>query len=190
MDSLRGSVAEILSRKWWLLMLRGALAVAFGVLAWTQPGVTLAVLVTFFGIYVLADGVLGVWAAVTGHKDLDHWILLLMWGLVGVGVGIMTFVAPGVTAVALLFYIAIWAVTTGVLQIVAAIRLRKEVEGEWLLVLGGLVSVAFGVMLMSRPGAGVLAVLWIIGTYAVIFGVILMLLAFKVRSFGKKLVAA
>ena len=132
MDSLRGSVAEILSRKWWLLMLRGALAVAFGILAWTQPGVTLAVLVTFFGIYVLADGVLGVWAAVAGHKDLDHWILLLMWGLVGVGVGILTFVAPGVTAVALLFYIAIWAVTTGVLQIVAAIAYtrRSRVNGS------------------------------------------------------------
>ncbi len=190
MITLRGSIADILSKNWWLLLLRGVLAIAFGVLACTQPGVTLAVLVMFFGIYVLADGVLGVWTAVTERKELDHWIVLLLWGLVGVGVGIVTFVAPGVTAVVLLFYIAIWAIATGALQIVAAIRLRKEIDGEWLLVLGGLISIAFGMMLMSRPGAGALAVLWVIGMYAIIFGVIVVVLAFKVRSFGRKLAAA
>ncbi len=190
MVTLKGSIADILSKNWWLLLLRGALAIAFGVLALTRPGVTLAALMMFFGIYVLADGVLGVWTAITERKELDHWIVLLLWGLVGVAVGLMTFVAPGVTAVVLLFYIAIWAIATGVLQIVAAIRLRKEINGEWLLVLGGLISVAFGAMLISRPAAGALAVLWVIGMYAVIFGVIVVILAFKVRSFGKKLAAA
>ena len=190
MNALKGSIADILAKKWWVLLLRGALAIAFGFLTWTQPAITLAALVMFFGIYVLADGALGVWTAIAGHKELDHWIALLLWGLVGIGVGIMTFTAPGLTAIALLFYVAIWAIATGLLQIVAAIRLRKEIEGEWLLGLGGLVSVTFGVMLVSRPGAGALAVLWIIGAYAVIFGFIVVVLAFKARSFGKRLAAA
>ena len=187
MNALQESIANILSKKWWVLLLRGALAIAFGVLTWTQPGITLSALVMLFGFYVLADGVLGVWTAIAGHRELDHWIALVLWGAVSIGVGILTFTAPGLTAIALLFYVAIWAIATGALQIVAAIRLRKEIEGEWLLVLGGLVSVVFGVMLMSRPGVGALAVLGIIAIYAVIFGVILVILAFKVRSFGKRL---
>ena len=190
MNIVQASIADILSRKWWVLMLRGILAVAFGVLTWMQPGITLAALVMLFGIYVLADGVLGVWTAIAGRKELDHWIALLLWGLIGVGVGIMTFLAPGLTALMLLFYIAIWAIATGIVQIIAAIRLRKEIEGEWLLGLGGLVSLAFGVILVSRPGAGALAVLSIIAIYAVIFGVILVILAFKARSFGKRLASA
>jgi uncharacterized membrane protein HdeD (DUF308 family) len=103
--------------------------------------------------------------------------------LLGIGVGILTFLVPGITALALLFYIAIWAIATGVLEIVAAIRLRKEIEGEWLLILSGLASVVFGVILMAQPGVGALAVLWLIATYAIVFGVLLVILAFKARSF-------
>jgi len=180
------SFAGILSRSWWALLLRGACAIAFGVLTWTQPGISLAALVLLFGAYVLADGVLGVWTAIAGRKDHEHWFALLLWGLVGIGVGFLTFQAPALTGLALLFYIAVWAIATGVLQIVAAIRLRKEIEGEWLLVLGGLASVVFGALLMARPGAGALALLWMIAAYAVIFGVIMVILAFKARSFHKR----
>ena len=143
-----------------------------------------------FGAYALADGVLGVWTAVAGRKEHEDWWVLLLWGLVGVGAGFLTFLVPGVTALALLFYIAIWAIALGVLEIVTAIRLRKEIEGEWLLVLGGLASVVFGVLLMARPVAGALAVLWLIAAYAVVFGVILVILAFKARTFGKQLARA
>jgi uncharacterized membrane protein HdeD (DUF308 family) len=181
---LEQQLASIFSRNWWVLLLRGVVTIAFGVLIWLQPGVSLVTLLLLFGAFSMADGVLGVWGAVAGRKKNEDWWALLLWGLVGIGVGILTFAAPGVTAIALLFYIAIWAITTGVLQIVAAIRLRKEIQGEWLLILAGLASVVFGVLLMAQPGSGALALLWLIAAYAVAFGVILVILALKVRRFG------
>jgi uncharacterized membrane protein HdeD (DUF308 family) len=186
---LKNSLAGILSRGWWMLLLRGLVAIAFGVLTWMQPGISLAALVLLFGAFALADGLLGVWTAVTGRKEHENWGLLLLGGLVGIGIGLLTFLAPGLTALALLFYIAIWAIATGVLEIAAAIRLRKEIQGEWLLILGGLASVAFGLMLIGRPGAGALAVLWLIAAYAVAFGLILVLLAFKVRGLAQRVSA-
>jgi uncharacterized membrane protein HdeD (DUF308 family) len=184
MGVIGGKLAGILRRTWWLLLLRGLMAIAFGVLSWVQPGISLAALVMLFGVYALIDGVAGVWASMAGHKDDGHWWVLLLWGVVGVGVGTLTLSAPGLTALALLFYIALWAVATGVLQIVAAVRLRKEIEGEWMLGLGGLASVAFGLVLMARPMAGAVALLWIIATYAIFFGLLLVVLAFKARRFG------
>ena len=179
------NLAAALGRNWWLLLVRGLVAIVFALLTWAQPGVSLAALVLVFGIYVLADGLLGVWSAIAKRRDNRHWWLLLLWGLVGIVVGVMTFIMPGITGLVLLMYIAAWAVITGVLQIVAAIRLRKEIKGEWLLILSGLVSVAFGVLLFLQPGAGALAVAWIIAAYALIFGVLMVLLAFKVRKLGR-----
>ena len=183
-------IADILSRGWWVLLLRGVVAILFGAMTFVQPGLSLASLVLLFGAYSLADGVLGAYTAIAGRNHREHWWVLLLEGLVGVGVGVLTLFAPGVTALALLFYIAVWAVATGVLEIVAAVRLRKEIEGEWLLVLGGLASVGFGGLLLAHPGAGALTVLWLIGGYAVVFGVVLCLLAFKARRFGKALADA
>lgn len=179
------NLAAALGRNWWLLLLRGLVAIVFALLTWAQPGVSLAALVLVFGIYVLADGLLGVWSAIAKRRDNRHWWLLLLWGLVGIVVGVMTFIMPGITGLVLLMYIAAWAVITGVLQIVAAIRLRKEIKGEWLMILSGLVSVAFGVLLFLQPGAGALAVAWIIAAYAFILGVLMVLLAFKVRKLGR-----
>ena len=179
------NLAAALGRNWWLLLVRGLVAIVFALLTWAQPGVSLAALVLVFGIYVLADGLLGVWSAIAKRRDNRHWWLLLLWGLVGIVVGVMTFIMPGITGLVLLMYIAAWAVITGVLQIVAAIRQRKEIKGEWLMILSGLVSVAFGVLLFLQPGAGALAVAWIIAAYAFIFGVLMVLLAFKVRKLGR-----
>jgi len=190
MNIMRNGLAAILARNWWVLLLRGLVAIAFGVLAWFQPGITLAALVLLFGFYTLADGILGVWIAITGRKEHERWWVLLLWGLVGIAVGILTFLAPGVTTLALLFYIAVWAIATGVLEIVAAIRLRKEIAGEWLLILGGLASVVFGAVLMVQPGAGALALIWLIATYAVVFGILLVLLAFKLRGIWSRRSAA
>ncbi len=180
-------LAIIFSRNWRLLLLRGIIAIVFGILAGVLPQISLEVLILLFGAYVLADGALGVWSAISGHKEHEHRWVLLLWGLVGVGVGILTFLAPGITTEALMFYIAIWAIATGVLEIIAAIRLRKEITGEWLLILGGLTSIAFGVLLMAQPIAGAIAMVWLVAAYAVIFGVLLIILALKARTFGSEM---
>ena len=159
MNSVVAHLSSVLRRGWWLLLLRGIVAILFGVILWVEPTISLAALVLLFGAYYLVDGIFAVWTAISGPKDHDYWWLLLLWGLVGIGVGILTFLAPGITALALLFYIAIWAIATGVLEIMAAIRLRKEIDNEWLLLLAGLASVAFGLLLAFRPGAGALGVL-------------------------------
>lgn len=182
-------LASLFSNAWWLLLLRGLLAIAFGVLTWIQPGLSLVSLVLVFGAFTLADGVLGVWTAIRGRKEDEHWWVMLIWGLASVVVGLLALMVPGVTTLVLLFYIAAWAIVTGAMQIVAAIRLRKEITGEWWLVLGGVLSVAFGVLLLAQPGAGALALLWLIATYAVLFGVLMVLLAFKVRGVTKAVVA-
>jgi len=116
--------------------------------------------------------------------------VLLLIGLIGVAVGIMTFMTPGITALALLYYIAFWAIFRGILEISTAIRLRKEIEGEWLLILGGVASVVFGVLLLARPGAGALAVITLIAVYALVVGITLVILAFKVRGLGSRLAGA
>ena len=188
-EKLAENLAETLSRNWWVLLLRGIVAILFGALTLMQPGISLASLLLLFGAYALADGVLGAWTAITHRKDRENWWVLLLEGLVGIGVGVLALIKPGLTALALLFYIAIWAITTGVLEIVAAVRLRKEIEGEWMLILAGFASVAFGVLLMARPGSGALAVLWLIASYAILFGLLLVVLAFKVRGVARKIEA-
>lgn len=181
------SLASILSGNWWALLLRGLLAIAFGVFVWMQPGISLATMVLVFGAFAIAEGVLGVVTAISGRKGNDDWWVLLLWGLVSIGIGVLTFAAPGITAFVLLFYIAVWAIAIGVLQIIAAVRLRKEIEGEWLLGLAGLAAVAFGVLLIVRPGEGVLSVLMVISVYAVLSGILLVILSLKVRNFSAKI---
>ena len=182
MNVIEKHLVKLLFRNWWVLLVRGLAAIAFGILAWLMPQASLAAIVLLFGAYALVDGVLAVGMAIAGSGDREHRWLVALWGLVGIGAGIITFIAPDVTALALLFYIAIWAIATGVLEIVAAVRLRKEIEGEWILGLAGLASVVFGVILVARPGAGALAVLWMIATYAIVFGILLVVLAFKARG--------
>lgn len=169
------------------MLLRAVAAIAFGVLIFVWPGISLVSLVLLFGAYCMADGIFTVWTAVSGSKDHEYWWLLLLEGLLGIGIGVLTLFAPAVTALALLFYIALWAIATGVLEIAAAIRLRKEIQGEWLLLLAGLASVVFGVLLIWQPGAGALTVLWLIGSYAIVFGVLLLILALKIRGFVAKI---
>jgi uncharacterized membrane protein HdeD (DUF308 family) len=187
MNTIEDRFASLLSRAWWLLLLRGLVAIAFGVLTWFQPGLSLAALVLLFGFYALFDGILDAGTALFGGREQEHRWTLFLGGLLGIGIGLLTLSSPGLTALALLFYIAIWAIARGLLEIAAAIQLRHEIQGEWMLILGGLASVAFGVLLMVRPATGALAALWLIGGYAVLFGLISVMLSFRARGFAHEL---
>ena len=174
-----GRLLNHLARNWGWIVLRGAAAVIFGVLALLWPGITLIILTLFFGAYALTDGICALIAAYKGREGgKPVWTHVLI-GVLGIATGIVTFLWPGMTALALLMFIAVWALFIGVFQIVAAVRLRKEIENEWLLGLSGALSVLFGVLMIISPGAGALAVVWIIAIYSILFG--LLLIAFGVR---------
>ena len=144
---------KVLARNWWALALRGLFAILFGVAAFAWPNLTLAALVILFGAYALVDGVFALVTAVRAAEAHERWWLFVLEGLAGIVVGIITFIWPGITALVLLYLIAWWALITGVFEIAAAIRLRKQIRQEWTLVLGGLASVVFGLLLFYRPGA-------------------------------------
>jgi uncharacterized membrane protein HdeD (DUF308 family) len=175
-------MSNALSQYWWIVALRGAIAVIFGLLAFIWPEITLATLILFFGAYVLMDGVFSIIHAIGGWKEKDDRWFLLLEGLLGVGVGISTYRAPGITATGLLLYIAAWSLAMGILKIVTAIRLRKVIQGEWWLAASGIASLLFAALLMWFPAVGALGVLWLIASYAFIFGLILLAVGFKLRS--------
>jgi uncharacterized membrane protein HdeD (DUF308 family) len=164
------------------MVMRGVAAALFGVLALARPGITLAALVFMWGAYAIADGVLAMVAAWKIRDDGRPLWSLFVVGLLGIAAGVGTFRWPGLTALVLLMVIASWAIAIGILQVVVAIRLRKEIDGEWALGLSGVLSVAFGVLAALRPGLGALGVLWMIGGYAIAFGGLLIVLGFRLRA--------
>jgi uncharacterized membrane protein HdeD (DUF308 family) len=159
--------------------------ILFGIITFISPAISLAALVLVFGAYAFADGVLSIVSAVRRRGE-GRWWMLLLEGLVGIAAGIVTLFWPGITAIALLYVIAAWAIVTGVLELIAAVRLRKEIRGEWLLALGGIASIAFGVLVALFPGPGALALVLWIGAYALVFGVLLVVLSFKLRARGRR----
>jgi uncharacterized membrane protein HdeD (DUF308 family) len=168
---------------WWAFGLRGVAAIVFGILAFAWPGVTLAVLVLLWGVYALVDGVLALLAAFRTRHD-HRWGLLLE-GVVGIAAGVVTFLWPALTALVLVYIIAAWALLTGVLELVAAVRLRRVVQNEWWLIFSGIASLIFGVVLVIVPTAGALALIWLLAAYAIIFGFLLLALAFRLRGVGQ-----
>jgi uncharacterized membrane protein HdeD (DUF308 family) len=179
-------MVNVLAQNWWALVLRGVLNILFGIAAFIWPGMTFAALALLYGAFALVDGCFAIAAAVVGSPRGMPWWALLVEGILGIGVGVITFFWPGITVLALLLMIAAWAVTTGIFEIVAAIRLRKEIRGEWLLALGGALSVALGIALVAYPGAGILAVTWMIGAYAITFGVLFIALGFRLRNWAHR----
>ncbi|HSO46594.1 MAG TPA: HdeD family acid-resistance protein [Rhizobiaceae bacterium] len=171
-----------LARNWWLLLLRGLLSIVFGVLAFIWPGITILTLVFFYGAYALVDGVFAVIAAIRGEGGASPRWWLAAEGFLGIAAGIFAFAMPGLTTFALLMLIAAWALVRGVFEIVGAIRLRKEIDNEWMLILSGLLSVLFGAMMLVLPGAGALALVWVIASWAVAIGIMLVILAFRLRK--------
>jgi uncharacterized membrane protein HdeD (DUF308 family) len=174
-------LSAVAGRVWWTLVLRGVVAVLFGLAALFWPGKTLFVLILFFGAYTLVDGV---FAIVGGIMDSSRRWLLLIEGVLGVVAGLILLARPGLGALVLLYVIAFWAIVTGVMEILAAISLRREIDNEWLMILGGGISVLFGVILAVLPGAGLLSLTWLIGAFALIFGVAFIVLGFRVWTLG------
>lgn len=173
---------DILGKNWWAVLIRGILAILFGLIAIIWPGHALVALVLVFGAYAFVDGIFSIIAAVRSAVRHAHWVALLAEGILGLIVGLITFARPGIAILAFAYLVGVWAIITGLLELFVAIRLRRELGGEILLILGGAASVIFGVLLFIFPGPGVLTVALIIGIYALIFGGLLVGLAFRLRS--------
>lgn len=173
-------ILEVLGRNWWLVLLRGLLAVIFAICVFAWPGIALFSLILAFGLWAGIDGIFALFAAF-GPNVQHRWVFLLE-GIVGIAAAIVAFRYPGLTGLTLLFLIAWWAIVTGVLEIVAAFQLRKKISNEWWLALAGAASILFGVLLLINPGPGALAVLWIIAIYALVFGIAMIVLSFRLRK--------
>jgi uncharacterized membrane protein HdeD (DUF308 family) len=173
---------ETLKRHWWVPVIRGIAAIVFGVVAFVYPGITIATLVLFFGAWVLIDGIFRVVGAI-GHRASDpDWGWHIVIGIVGIIVGLLTFHAPRITALALIIYIAAWALMVGATEIAFAIKLRREIKGEWFLILMGLASIIFAILLLWNPVAGAAAVIWLIAWYAVVLGILAIFFGFRLKT--------
>jgi uncharacterized membrane protein HdeD (DUF308 family) len=171
-----------LAKGWWLLLLRGIAAIVFGVLAFVWPGLTLVTLVLFYGAFALVDGVIALIAAFTGGaKPVPTWWLVVV-GLLGIAAGIVTFAMPGITAILLILFMGVWALVHGIFEIIGAIQLRREIDNEWMLILSGVVSVLFGLIVLIAPGAGALGLIWAIAAYSIVFGISFVALALRLRK--------
>lgn len=173
---------EVMARNWWTLAVRGVIAILFGIAILLAPGIALAVLVLLWGAYALVDGVFAVIAGFRGREGNRNWWVTVLEGVVGIIAGIVTFFMPGITALVLLYIISAWAIITGVLEIVAAIQLRKEIEGEFWLGLSGVASILFGILLFLFPREGILTLLTVLAAYSIVFGIVMIMLAFRVRD--------
>ncbi|HYB43178.1 MAG TPA: HdeD family acid-resistance protein [Candidatus Methylomirabilis sp.] len=172
----------ILARNWWALALRGAAAIVFGAIALLLPGFMLVWLLLLFGAYALVDGVFAIVAGLRAAQRHERWWPFALEGLADIAIGVITFAAPGATAFVLLCLVSAWAILTGVLRISAAIRLRREISGEWLLALNGVLSVLLGIFLVAWPTAGLVSLVWLLGAFAIVFGITLVGLALRVRG--------
>jgi uncharacterized membrane protein HdeD (DUF308 family) len=175
------SLLHALAKNWWLVLLRGIVSILFGVAAFVWPGLTLVTLVLFYGAFALVDGVIALASAFGRNRPAPTWWLIIV-GLAGIGVGLITFFWPGVTAIVLVIFIGAWAFVHGIFEIIGAIKLRKEIDNEWWLILAGVISVLFGLAVMIAPGAGALGLIWAIAAYSIAFGVLLIGFSFRLRK--------
>ena len=171
-----------LFRKWWLFAVRGVFAIAFGLLVLVWPESAILALVLLFGAFILVDGIFAVAAGIASHGSFERWWAVLLEGLAGIIIGIVTFFWPDATALVLLYFIAAWAVVTGIFEIVAAIEFRHMIPGEWAMILNGILSVLLGALLIAFPAAGAVSLVWLIGIYAIAAGMVLLIIAFRMRG--------
>jgi uncharacterized membrane protein HdeD (DUF308 family) len=182
-------MAVVLSSNWWALAFRGVIAILFAIFAFLWPAITIDVLVLLFGVYAFIDGIFAIISAVRAVHGHKRWAAFLFEGIVGILAGLCAFFVPGLTLAFLIFLIAAWAIITGAFEIAAAIRLRRHIRKEWLLILIGVASIIFGVLLYIAPIAGAVVLVWWLAAYALIFGILLLVLAFRLRSLHPQLLA-
>lgn len=181
--------AQTVKRNWWILALRGVLAIILGLIALFYPGIALAAFIIVFGVYAIIDGIAAVVIAIRERGSLSRWGWVLFEGIIGILAGIVAFVYPGLTALVLLYVIAFWAIVTGILEIAAAFAIRGFAAREWALGIAGVLSIIFGILLIIRPGAGILTILWLVGIYSIIFGILFIVRAFQMRSWASSVAA-
>lgn len=173
-----------LIKNWWLLVLRGVLAILFGVIAFVVPGVAWWSLILLFGVYAMLDGIFAMMTGLIGSKFSPRWWMFLLEGMINVAAGVIALMRPDLASVVLVLVIAVWAILTGILEIVAAIRLRREITNEWMLGFGGFVSFALGVLLFFQPATGSVIITLMIGLYALVFGILLVVLGLRLRKWN------
>lgn len=176
---------EMLKNSWWKYLLRGLIAIVFGVVAMIKPDQALQGMVLAFGAFALMDGTLAVFAGISLAPIFNRWWAVLLEGVAGVIIGLVTFFYPNITALVLFYLISVWAIVTGILEIVTAIQLRRVITGEWKLILSGLLSIVFGVLMFVYPAAGAVSVVWTVGFYAIAFGILEISLAFHMHSLSR-----
>jgi uncharacterized membrane protein HdeD (DUF308 family) len=169
-------------RTWGELLFGGIIALLFGIIASVWPGRTLMTIMVFFGVFILIEGIITVVISIMRRADYERWWLTLIGGIIGILIGVITVVHPFGTTIFLLYMVAIWALITGVISIVTAIRLRREIRREWILILSGIVAVIFSIFIFARPAAAAVTIMWIISAFAVLFGILLIVLAIRIRS--------
>jgi uncharacterized membrane protein HdeD (DUF308 family) len=183
-------MVHVLARNWWALLIRGIAAVIFGILAFLWPGATLFAICILFGAYAFVDGVFAIVSAVRAAQAHERWWPFVIEGIVGLAIAAVTFYDISITFLALYFTVAVWAFVTGILEIAAGIQLRKSITNEFLLILAGLASIVFGIFMFWHPIAATIAIIWIIATYAIVFGIIMIALAFRLRGHSSGGIAA
>lgn len=179
-----GAVTEVLAKYWWTFILRGIIAILFGITAWAWPSLTLATLIWLSGIWLVIDGIFAIITAIVNRNNVERIWPLILIGLAGIGFGVFILSYPGFTVVWLIVTIGIYAIVSGVSGIFHAIKLRNEIDNEWSMGFFGLVSVVFGIMMIAFPGAGALSLIWVIALYAIIIGVTEILFGFRIRGTG------
>jgi uncharacterized membrane protein HdeD (DUF308 family) len=174
-----------ITRSWWLLLIRGLASLIFGILALIWPGLTVLTLIIFFGAFAIVDGVFAIGSAIRRAERRVEWWPELIEGILGIIIGLIAFIWPGLTALGLLYIIGAWAVITGITEIAAAVRLRAAIDNEWFLGLSGVLSVVWGVILFIFPGTGAIAIAWLIGILAIIYGAALLSFAWRIHNRGE-----
>lgn len=176
---------NVLASNWWTILLRGILAILFGLLALFWPEISISVLILLFGIFAIADGMFSIISELRRYGERARWWVLVFEGLAGMAIGVVAVIWPQITAVVFIYLVASWGLITGVLEILAAIRLRDVLEGEWILAVTGLLSIALGILFVLFPNASLVAMIWILGMYAILFGILLIVLSFRLRNWKK-----